>query len=144
MTKRERPGRDGWKHVVKVPTRWSDNDAYGHVNNTVYYSWFDTVVNAWLIGQGLLDIQEGAGINLVVETSCAYFESIAYPETVEVGLRVTRIGTSSIEYGLAVFREGEPLAAAVGRFVHVHVLRGSGKPAPIPPRMREALATLSD
>jgi len=143
MIRRDRPTRHGWKHLTPMQTRWLDNDAYGHVNNTVYYTWFDTVVNAWLIRNRFLDQQNGDGINLVVETSCSYFESLAYPETVEIGLKVERIGTSSVEYALAVFREGAERASALGRFVHVHVDRASGKPKPIPDDMRAALQALA-
>jgi acyl-CoA thioester hydrolase len=119
-----------------------DNDVYAHVNNVVYYSWFDTAVNAMLIAEGLLAIGESPVVSLVAETGCTYFESVSFPETVEVGLAVDRLGTSSVTYRLAVFREGSGDAAAQGHFVHVCVDRATQRPVPMPDDMRRTLETL--
>nr|WP_256515766.1 thioesterase family protein [Alsobacter ponti] len=127
---------------MPIQTRWSDNDAYGHVNNVIYYHWFDTVVNRWLIDNGLLDIASSPVISLVVETGCTYFESVTYPETVDAGLAVERVGSSSIVYVVAIFRQGSDEAAAQGRFVHVCVDRATQRPVPIPDAMREKLRAL--
>ena len=128
-----------WREVT---TRWGDNDAYGHVNNTVYYGWFDTAVNAWLIEAGLLDIEQGDPIGLVVETGCRYAESLSSPEPVEIGLGVERIGSSSVRYRLGVFAEGTAQAAAEGYFVHVYVGRESRRPAELPIAWRERLGSI--
>ncbi|MDH5265334.1 MAG: acyl-CoA thioesterase [Betaproteobacteria bacterium] len=135
--------RGDYPHAREITTRWMDNDAYGHVNNVVYYSYFDTVVNDWLIRQGLLDVEKGAVIGLVVETGCQYFESLTYPETVTAALRVAHVGTSSVRYEIALFGEGKALAAAQGHFVHVYVDRGTRRPASLPEHWRRALATLA-
>ena len=126
-----------------VPTRWADNDAYGHVNNVVYYSWFDTAVNALLVERGLLDITGGATIGLVVETGCRYHRSVAFPESVEVGIRIGRIGTSSVRWELAVFTAGHEAPAAEGFVVHVGVDRGTRRPVPLPDDWRARLAVLA-
>ena len=125
-----------------IATRWSDNDAYGHVNNVVYYSWFDTAVNALLVDWGLLDIQRGETIGLVVETGCRYHRSVAFPETIDAGVRIGRIGTSSVRWEVAIFAAGEDSAAAEGFFVHVYVDRATRRPAPLPEQWRTRLATL--
>lgn len=143
MSREPLKGRDHYRAWREIGTRWADNDAYGHVNNTVYYEWFDTAVNAWLIGQGLLDIEKGDPIGLVVETSCRYARSLAYPEPVEVGLAVERIGGSSITYRLGVFAQGASEAAAEGRFVHVYVNRATRRPVPLPDAWRRAFGTIS-
>jgi acyl-CoA thioester hydrolase len=135
-------GRDAYRAWREVPTRWSDNDLYGHVNNTLYYSWFDTAVNAWLIEAGLLDLARGDPIGLVVETGCRYARPLAYPETVDVGLAVERLGTSSVRYRLGVFAKGEAQAAAQGVFVHVYVDRETRRPLSLPQVWREKLAPL--
>jgi acyl-CoA thioester hydrolase len=135
-------GRGAYRAWRAVPTRWADNDAYGHVNNTVYYSWFDTAVNAWLIEAGLLDLAAGDPIGLVVETGCRYARALAFPETVEVGLAVERLGTSSVRYRLGVFAKGAEQAAAEGFFVHVYVDRETRRPVPLPDAWRERLAVL--
>ena len=116
-----------------------DNDVYGHVNNVVYYSYFDTAVNAALLEAGLLDIGASPVVGLVVETGCTYFESISFPETVEAGLAVERLGRSSVRYRLGVFKAGAPLAAAQGHFVHVYVERATQRPTDIPAPVRAAL-----
>jgi acyl-CoA thioester hydrolase len=134
---------DDYPHRQAITTRWMDNDAYGHVNNVVYYSYFDTIVNAWLIAGGLLDVERGALIGLVVETGCHYFESLTYPETVTAAMRVAHVGHSSVRYEIALFGEGRDRAAAQGHFVHVYVDRGSRRPAPLPPAWREALAAIA-
>jgi acyl-CoA thioester hydrolase len=119
-----------------------DNDAYGHVNNVVYYSLFDTAVNGWLVEQGLLDIAASPAIGLVVETGCTYFQSIAFPETVEAGLAVAALGRSSVRYRLAIFKAGAREAAAQGHFVHVYVDRATQSPVPVPDLLRAALEPL--
>jgi acyl-CoA thioester hydrolase len=138
----ERPApdrRDGYRHFHRITTRWMDNDAYGHVNNVVYYSWFDTVVNEYLIAQGVLDITGGAVIGLVVETQCRYFSELAFPQPVDLGLRIGRLGTSSVRYEIGVFADGEPAASAQGHFVHVYVDRATRRPTALPAPLRAAL-----
>ena len=120
--------RHAYKHLSPIATRWMENDVYGHVNNVVYYSYFDTVVNGYLIAEGVLDIKRGAMIGLVVETACNYFAPIAFPEKIDAGLRVARIGNASVRYEVALFREGSDEAAAQGHFVHVYVDRVTLKP----------------
>lgn len=126
-----------------IGTRWMDNDAYGHVNNVVYYSWFDTAVNAWLIEQGVLDIHKGDTIGLVIETHCNYFESLAFPQTVEAGLRVAKLGTSSVRYEIGLFAQGSDTAAAQGHFVHVYVNKQSRRPVALPDTLRALLKTIA-
>ncbi|KAB7644374.1 acyl-CoA thioesterase [Polymorphobacter fuscus] len=135
--------RDGYRAFRTIPTRWADNDAYGHVNNVVYYSWFDTAVNALLVERGLLDIRAGATIGLVVETGCRYHRSIAFPEDVEAGVRIARMGTSSVRWEVGLFTAGHAAPAAEGFFIHVYVDRASRRPAPLPPDWRAALAGLA-
>lgn len=129
-------------HVLEITTRWMDNDVYGHVNNVVYYSFFDTVVNRYLIEQGALDFENGTVIGLVVETKCNYFRPIAFPDTVRAGLRVVHLGSSSVRYEVGLFRNEEDSASAQGHFVHVYVDRASGRPVPLPDVLRKALAPL--
>jgi acyl-CoA thioester hydrolase len=136
-------GREHYKLWREIGTRWADNDGYGHVNNTVYYSWFDTVVNGWLIEQGLLDLRAGDPIGLVVETGCRYARPLGYPEPVEIGLVIERIGKSSVRYGLGVFAKNSNEAAAERYFVHVYVDREARRPAELTPRWREALAAIA-
>jgi acyl-CoA thioester hydrolase len=126
-----------------ITTRWHDNDLYGHVNNVTYYAFFDSVANRFLIEEGGLDIHAGAEIGLVVNSGCNYFAPLAFPEPLQGGLRVNRLGNSSVEYGIAIFREGENRAAAQGHFVHVFVNRDSRKACAIPETVRNALARLS-
>ena len=125
-----------------IPTRWSDNDVYGHVNNVVYYEWFDTAVNSLLIEAGVLDFAQSQSIGLVVETGCSYFESVTYPETIEAGIRVGRLGNSSVRYELGIFKPGEPFALAAGHFIHVYVDRDSRRPTRLPAPLRAALEPL--
>ena len=143
MTRPAPLGRDAYCHFTIVSTRWADNDSYGHVNNTVYYEWFDTVVNEWLIGQGLLDIESGDPIGLVVQTDCSYFAPIAFPRDVEVGLAVERLGGSSVTYRIGVFAAGSAQPSAQGHFTHVYVGRKSRRPAPLPQEWRQKLETLA-
>ena len=135
-------GRAGYKAFRTIGTRWMDNDAYGHVNNVVYYSWFDTAVNAHLIEQGVLDIHAGEVIGLVIETHCNYFASVAFPQPVEAGLRVAHIGKSSVRYEVGLFAQGEPTTCAKGHFVHVYVDRESRRPAALPDQLKKVLEAL--
>lgn len=134
--------REHYGHFQPITTRWHDNDLYGHVNNVTYYSYFDTAVNSYLIDSGGLDIHRGEVVGFVVSSSCDYFASIAFPERIEIGLRVGNLGTSSVQYELAVFKEGEEDACAAGRFVHVFVDRASNRPVAIPEALRLALEML--
>ena len=129
-------------HFSAITTRWMDNDVYGHVNNVVYYSFFDTVVADYLIAQGALDFIKGATIGLVVETKCSYFAPIAFPDRVRAGLRVAHLGTSSLKYEIGIFRNDETTASAQGYFVHVYVDRKSNKPVALPEKFRTALEKL--
>jgi acyl-CoA thioester hydrolase len=139
---RERPTLDEYPFHTSITTRWSDNDIYGHVNNVVYYSWFDTAVNAHLIEQGALDIHTGPVIGLVIETQCNYFAPLAFPQTVWAGLRVAHLGSSSVRYEVGLFAEGDDLAAACGHFVHVYVDRETRRPVPLPATLKHTLETL--
>ena len=134
--------RDAFAHLSTIDTRWMDNDAYGHVNNVVYYSFFDTVVNRWLITNGLLDVATSPSIALVVETQCRYFAPITFPDVVTAGLRVARSGRSSVRYEIGLFRNDESTVAAAGHFVHVYVERATRTPTPIPVDVRAALESL--
>lgn len=134
--------RRDFKHFCTIKTRWMDNDVYGHVNNVQYYSFFDTAINDYLIGEGELDIANGAVIGLAAETHCQFLNSISFPETIEVGLRVEKLGNSSVRYELAIFKQTEDAAAAVGWFVHVFVDRATRRAAAMPPELRAALAAL--
>lgn len=135
--------RSDFKHFHTITTRWMDNDAYGHVNNVVYYSWFDTVVNQFLIANGVLDIEHSKVIGLVIETQCNYFASVAFPERVTAGVRVSKLGNSSVRYEVGIFREDEESASAQGHFVHVYVDRESRRPSAIPEPMRALLQTIT-
>jgi acyl-CoA thioester hydrolase len=134
--------RNAYKVFRTIGTRWMDNDAYGHVNNVVYYSWFDTAVNAHLIEQGALDIRHGEVIGLVIETHCNYFSGLEFPRPVEAGLRVAHTGKSSVRYEVGIFAEGASLTAAKGHFIHCYVDRASRRPLPLPSRLREVLEAL--
>jgi len=143
MTNRPTPDtRTAYRHFRAIETRWRDNDAYGHVNNVVYYSYFDTVVNRYLMDEGVLDIERGAVIGLVVETHCNYFSPVAFPDTIHAGLRVARLGTSSVRYEIGIFRNDEALASAQGHYVHVYVDRSSQRPIPLPDEFRTSLNKL--
>ena len=139
MSKENIETRDRYPHFLSIQTRWSDNDIYGHVNNVTYYSYFDTVVNCFLIDQGGLDIETDSVIGVAVETMCKFNKPLAYPEVLEAGLRVGKLGNSSVSYEIGIFQEGAAEAAAMGHFVHVFVDRATGKPAPIPDAIRSAL-----
>lgn len=134
--------RSAYRVLRAITTRWADNDVYGHVNNVVYYSWFDTAVNAHLIEQGALDIHHGPVIGLVIETQCNYFSPLAFPQNVCAGLRVAHLGTSSVRYEVGLFADGEDLAAACGHFVHVYVDRQTRRPVPLPEPLKKTLETL--
>jgi len=134
--------RVDYPHFLSINTRWSDNDLYGHVNNVVYYSYFDTVVNEYLIRHGALDLEAGKTIGLVVETHCSYFASLAFPERIDAGLRVTRLGTTSVRYEVGIFSAGSEQPAAQGHFVHVYVDRDTRRPAPLPQALVAALKPL--
>lgn len=134
--------RAAYRAFRTITTRWMDNDVYGHVNNVVYYSWFDTAVNAHLIEQGALDIHGGQTIGLVIETQCNYFAPLAFPQSIEAGIRVARLGTSSVRYEVGLFAAGEPLTAAKGHFVHVYVDRATRRPVPLPAALRQVLESL--
>lgn len=136
-------GRSAFRVFRDIPTRWADNDVYGHVNNVVYYSWFDTAVNAYLIEQGALDIHHGETIGLVIETQCNYFAPLSFPQTVQAGIRVAKLGTSSVRYEIGLFAQGEAMSAAVGHFVHVYVDKTSRRPVALPAALRAALEPLA-
>lgn len=143
MSNRPEPlGREAFRVFRPIATRWMDNDVYGHVNNVVYYSYFDTAVNGWLIEKGLLDPATSSIVGLVVETACSYFESAAFPEPLEAGLAVAHVGRSSVRYAIGIFKEGAGRAVAQGHFVHVYVDRGTGRPVDIPERARTAFSGL--
>jgi acyl-CoA thioester hydrolase len=144
VVSREAPlSRSEFKVWRRFTTRWADNDAYGHVNNVVFYQWFDSAVNAWLIEQGMLDIGDGDPIGLVVETRCSYFSPLAFPKDVDVGLKVAELGRSSIRYRIGIFAVEQDLAAAQGEFVHVAVDRSSRRPIEIPVEWRGKLEAIS-
>lgn len=134
--------RREYRHFQQIPTRWMDNDVYGHVNNVNYYSFFDTVINRYLIDEGKLDFHNGEVIGLAVESLCRYHRSFAYPDVIEAGLRVGKLGTSSVRYEVGLFAAGEDTSRAEGHFIHVFVERRSQRPTPIPEPMRSALARL--
>ena len=134
--------RARFPHFLTIPTRWMDNDLYGHVNNVVYYSYFDTVINEYLIRAGGLDIHDGSVIGVCAESDCKYRASFTFPENVEAGLRVGHLGNRSVRYEIGLFKEGREEAAALGSFVHVFVERVGMTPVPIPDPLRAALAKL--
>ena len=134
--------RSQYARLITAPTRWMDNDIYGHVNNVIYYAFFDTAINQYLIAEGSLDIGDGRVIGVAVETHCQFMRSVAFPDVIEVGLRVGRLGSSSVRYELAIFRHGEDQASAAGHFVHVFVDRASRRSVPIPGSIRAALERL--
>ena len=136
------PSLDEFPHREAIPTRWKDNDVYGHVNNVVYYSYFDTVINRWLIREGGLDIHDGDVIGLCAESHCEFHGPLEFPETVQAGLRVGHLGRSSVRYEIGLFGESAEDAAATGWFVHVFVDRASRRPVELPSRMRAALEKL--
>lgn len=137
-----KPTRKDYGYFESLNTRWSDNDIYGHVNNVMYYSYFDTVTNSYLIKHAGLDIQNDDVVGFIVNSTCDYFAPIAYPENIDVGLRVNKLGGKSVEYGLAIFKEGSDAAVASGTFTHVFVSRASGKSTALPETIRSALESL--
>jgi acyl-CoA thioester hydrolase len=143
VSREEPAARSEFKAWRKFTTRWADNDAYGHVNNTIFYQWFDSAVNGWLVEQRLLDIQAGDPIALVVETRCSYFAPLEFPQDVEVGLAVVKLGRSSVCYRIGVFADGEEQVAAQGEFVHVLVDRSTRRPVDMPENWRRALELIS-
>jgi len=134
--------RGDYAQLLLIPTRWADNDVYGHVNNVQYYAFFDTLINTWLIAEGGLDIHDGAAIGVCAQSSCQYYSSFSFPEVVEGALRVAHIGRSSVRYEIALFKEGVDHPAATGDFVHVFVDREQRRPTQIPARLRDALEQL--
>jgi acyl-CoA thioester hydrolase len=138
-----RPERSTFRLFRPIATRWMDNDAYGHVNNVHYYSYFDSAVNGWLIEKGLLAIADSPVIGLVVESGCTYFESVAFPEALEAGIAVAHLGHASVRYRIGIFKEGGLQAAALGHFVHVYVDRATRRPVEIPPETRRLLSELT-
>ena len=137
------PTRAEYRFFLDIPTRWMDNDIYRHVNNVTYYSWFDTVVARFLLGSGAINLTDSPAIGVVVETLCRYHAPVAFPDTITAGLRVERLGNTSIRYGIAIFREDEDTASAEGHFVHVYVDRATQtRPQPLPGRLRAAATDL--
>ena len=134
--------RSDYRHFCDISTRWMDNDVYGHVNNVVYYSWFDTAVNEFLVKNDVLDIEHSPVIGLVIETHCNYFSSVAFPDRIQAGIAVGHLGNSSVRYEVGIFREDENLAAAQGHFVHVYVDRATRRPTQIPEEMRRLLQSI--
>ncbi|HEX2136843.1 MAG TPA: thioesterase family protein [Microvirga sp.] len=137
-----RLSRDAFRVFRPIATRWMDNDVYGHVNNVHYYSYFDTAVNGWLVDKGLLAIASSPVVGIVVETGCSYFESVAFPDALEAGIAVARLGRSSVRYRIGIFKDGADFAAAQGHFVHVYVERATQRPVAIPEATRAALSEL--
>jgi len=131
--------RTGYRRFLPIPTRWMDNDIYGHVNNVVYYAYFDTVINQYLIEEGGLEIATDRVIGLCVESHCAYARPVAFPDVIHAGLRVAHLGTSSVRYEIGIFAHGQDEASAQGWFVHVFVDRATRKPTPLPAPLRAAL-----
>lgn len=138
-----RETRAAYPQLVPLTTRWGDNDVYGHVNNVVYYAFFDTAVNGILVAAGALDISRSQVIGLVVETGCRYFASVAFPDRITAGVRVAHLGRTSVRYEIAIFRDDDGEAAAQGHFVHVYVDRETRRPAPLPERLRAVLTELA-
>lgn len=135
-------GRGYYPHFRAIPTRWMDNDVYGHVNNVVYYSYFDTAVNGHLMEHGVLDYAAGEIFGIVVETKCQFLKELAFPEVIEAGLRIAKLGNSSVTYDIGLFRKDEADAAAIGHFTHVYVDRENRRPVRIPDPVREVMASL--
>ena len=140
--KKKPSNRSEYNYFTSLGTRWNDNDIYGHMNNVIYYELFDTAVNKWLLTNNLLDIQNGKNIGLIVKSGCDFFSSFAYPEDIEAGIRVTKIGTSSVRYEVGLFRKNQQLSSADGFFIHVYVDRETNKPLPLDYTFKKALDTL--
>jgi acyl-CoA thioester hydrolase len=135
--------RGSYPLFVEVVTRWADNDVYGHVNNAIYYAYFDTVVNRFLTDNGVLDVEKSLSFGVIVETGCKYFASVAFPDVLEIGLRVAKLGNASVQYELGVFKKGSDECAAEGRFVHVYVNRSTRRPVPVPADTRAVLLKIT-
>jgi len=133
---------DSYPHRLTIPTRWNDNDIYGHVNNAIYYLYFDTVVNRYLVDNGLLVVGESETVGLVVDTGCAYFAPISFPDNIVAGLRVAKLGSTSVRYEIGLFRNDETTAAAQGHFVHVYVDEKTRRPKPLSDAMIAQLSKL--
>ena len=142
MSKASPSSKSDYRYFVPITTRWKDNDIYGHVNNVTYYAYFDTIANQYLIEQGGLNIHSDPTVGFVVNSGCNYYAPIAFPDRLEGGLRVNRLGNSSVEYGIAIFKDGEEQAVADGHFVHVFVDKASNKSVPIPSNIKQALEAL--
>ena len=142
MSRPQASVRADYHFFAPITTRWNDNDIYGHVNNVTYYAYFDTVANTYLIEHGQLDIHHADVVGFVVNSGCNYYSPIAFPDKLTAGLRVNRLGSSSVEYGIAIFKEGQEVAVADGHFVHVFVNRESNQSVPIPDAIRQALAKI--
>ena len=142
MSKQQPHRRADYRAFSEITTRWMDNDVYGHVNNVVYYSYFDTAVNGFLVDQGVLDFRDGETVGLVVETGCQFFSPLAFPDRVTAGIRVARIGTSSVRYEVSLFANDSDTAAAQGHFIHVYVGAQDHRPGPLPEDLRQALDKL--
>jgi acyl-CoA thioester hydrolase len=142
MSRPERSRRSDYRHFTLLTTRWADNDVFGHVNNVMYYNWFDTAVTGHLLEKKLMDPIAGDVQTLVVETGCSYFSSVAFPDTITIGIAITNLGTSSMRYAIGIFREDEDLASAQGHLIHVAVARATGRPVPLPDIMRHGLETI--
>ncbi len=142
MSQKPQISRAEYPHYMSLPTRWMDNDVYGHVNNALYYAFFDTTINEYLIAEGGLDITAGTVVGFAAESQCQYLRPLAFPGVIEIGLRVGKLGNSSVRYELAIFKPGEPFASAAGYFVHVFVDRETQKPVPMPTAIRAALERL--
>jgi acyl-CoA thioester hydrolase len=134
--------RAAWPHFIAIQTRWMDNDVYGHVNNVVYYSFFDTAINQFLIERGVLDIHKDDVVGFVVDSGCSYFRSVSFPDTIQAGIRVAKLGNSSVRYQIALYCNDDPLPCAAGHFVHVYVDRSSNISVPIPTKVRTVLETI--
>lgn len=144
MTKATPTTLKDYKYIVPITTRWKDNDIYGHVNNVTYYAYFDTVANQYLIEEGGLDIHKDPVVGFVVNSGCNYYAPIAFPDKLQGGLKVNRLGNSSVEYGIAIFKEGKTQAVADGHFVHVFVEKATNKSVPIPEPIKTALMKLTE
>jgi len=142
MSQKPQIQRSEYLHFLTLPTRWMDNDIYGHINNALYYAFFDTAINEYLIAEGGLDITSGTVVAFAAESQCQYLRPLAFPGVIDVGLRVGKLGNSSVRYELAIFKQGEPFAAATGYFVHVFVDRETQRPVAMPQQIRAALERL--
>jgi acyl-CoA thioester hydrolase len=142
VTRKQPDNRDAYRQFITITTRWMDNDVYRHVNNVVYYSFFDTAVNEYLMRQGVLDLDKSPVVSLVVDTGCQFFSLIAFPDVVHCGLRVAQLGNSSVRYDIGIFRNDEMRAAAMGHFVHVACDRQTQRPVAMPADLRRALEVL--